>query len=98
MLVRVFPDIVFSPEVVTAPCGEKYVYPFRNILARFDSEMLPAELMKKIKTVEIAVGRAPRDKYLGRVIIDIDMIKYGEEVLRENDYAQKYVKELLERF
>jgi 2-amino-4-hydroxy-6-hydroxymethyldihydropteridine diphosphokinase len=98
MLTHLFPDAVFSPEVLTAPCGEKHVFPFRNILARLDSELTVNELIRKLKTVEMAVGRSPRDKYLGRVIIDIDLIKCNDEVLRENDYAQEYVQELLTQF
>jgi 2-amino-4-hydroxy-6-hydroxymethyldihydropteridine diphosphokinase len=98
MLAHTFPDIVFSQPVLTEPHDTRYVFPFRNILARFESELTPAELVPKIKMIETAVGRTPRDKYLGRVIIDIDLIKYGDEIIREADYEQEYVQQLLETF
>jgi 2-amino-4-hydroxy-6-hydroxymethyldihydropteridine diphosphokinase len=98
MLVRTFSDIVFSSPTLTEPSDEKYVFPFRNILARFDSELTPQEIKEKTKMIEVAVGRSPKDKYLGRVIIDIDVIKCGDEVLRPNDYNREYMQELLVTF
>ena len=98
MLARLFPDIIFSAEAMSPACGEKAILPFRNILAKFDSELTPTEIISKLKMTEVAVGRTPKDKYLKRVIIDIDLIVYGDEVLRPNDYEREYVQHLLETF
>ena len=98
MLLRTFPDIVFSTETMSPACGEKALLPFRNILAKFNSELALNEIIQKLKMIEIAVGRSPKDKYLKRVIMDIDLLVYGEEILRPSDFEREYVQHLLTDF
>jgi 7,8-dihydro-6-hydroxymethylpterin-pyrophosphokinase len=95
MLTRLFPDIVFSLPILTEPEEEKYSYLFRNVLAVVETELLPEEVIEKIKQTERAVGRTPKDKYLGKVVIDIDLIKYDNEILRPEDFQREYVQQLL---
>lgn len=95
MLSFLFPGIVFSEPILTEPEDDKYAYLFRNVLAKADTEMLPEEVIDKIKQTERAVGRTPRDKYLGRMIIDIDLIQYEDRILRPQDYERDYVQQLL---
>jgi len=95
MLTRLFPGIVFSQPILTEPDDEKYSFLFRNILAKVETELLPEEIIEKIKQTERAVGRSPKDKYLGKVIIDIDLVKYNDEILRPLDYQREYVQQLL---
>lgn len=98
MLTRLFPGIIFTPPILTEPDDEKYSFLFRNVLAKVDTELMPEEIIEKIKQTERAVGRSPRDKYLGKVIIDIDLIKYNDEILRPQDYQRDYVQQLLSAF
>lgn len=95
MLSFLFPGIVFSEPILTEPEDDKYAYLFRNVLAKADTEMSPEEIIDKIKQTERAVGRSPRDKYLGRMIIDIDLIQYDGRILRPQDYERDYVQQLL---
>lgn len=95
MLLFLFPDIVFSEPILTEPEDDKYAYLFRNVLAKANTEMSPEEVIDKIKQTERAVGRTPRDKYLGRMIIDIDLIQYDSRILRPQDYERDYVQQLL---
>lgn len=95
MLTFLFPGIVFSEPILTEPEDEKYSYLFRNVLAKADTKMTPEEIIDKIKQTERAVGRTPRDKYLGKMIIDIDLIQYEEKILRPQDYERDYVQQLL---
>lgn len=95
MLSFLFPGIVFSEPILTEPEDDKYAYLFRNVLAKADTEMSPEEIIDKIKQTERAVGRTPRDKYLGRMIIDIDLIQYEDRILRPQDYERDYVQQLL---
>ena len=95
MLTFVFPDIVFSEPILTEPEDDKYSFLFRNILATVNTRMRPEEVIDKIKQTERAVGRTPRDKYMGKVVIDIDLIKYGDNILRPIDYEREYVQRLL---
>jgi len=98
MLTRLFPGIVFSQPILTEPDDEKYSFLFRNVLAKVETELLPEEIIDKIKQTERAVGRSPKDKYLGKVIIDIDLVKYNDEILRPQDYQREYVQQLLSSF
>ena len=95
MLTFLFPDIIFSQPILSEPEDERYRYLFRNILGSFKTDMTVEEIIGKIKQTERAVGRAPKDKYLGKVIIDIDLLKYGEEILRPQDLEREYVQQLL---
>ncbi|MBK5194906.1 MAG: 2-amino-4-hydroxy-6-hydroxymethyldihydropteridine diphosphokinase [Proteiniphilum sp.] len=98
MLTRLFPGIIFSQPILTEPDDEKYSYLFRNVLAKVETVMVPEEIIDKIKQTERAVGRTPKDKYLGKVVIDIDLIKYNDEILRPLDYQREYVQQLLSSF
>jgi 2-amino-4-hydroxy-6-hydroxymethyldihydropteridine diphosphokinase len=95
MLTFLFPDIIFSEPILTEPEDDRYSYLFRNVLAVVDTDMRPEEVISKIKQTERAVGRTPRDKYVGKMVIDIDLIKYGDTILRPNDYEREYVQHLL---
>ncbi len=95
MLTHYFPDVVFTQSVITTGDNEKYLFPFRNALAVFNSELPPDEIIQKIKSIEFAMGRQPRDKEAGKIVIDIDLLQYGDEILRPDDYARAYVQALL---
>lgn len=95
MLSRLFPVITFTQPILTEPEEEKYSYLFRNILAKAETELTPEEVIDKIKQTERAVGRSPKDKYQGKVIIDIDLIQYNETILRPEDFERNYVQQLL---
>lgn len=95
MLTRLFPEIIFTQPILTEPDEEKYSFLFRNVLAKAETEMTPEEIIDKIKQTERAVGRSPKDKYLGKVIIDIDLLQYNNEILRPGDLERDYVQQLL---
>ncbi len=95
MLTFLFPDIIFSDPILSEPDDDRYAYLFRNILAVFDTDLPPEEIINKIKQTERAVGRTPRDKYVGKMVIDIDLVKYGDTILRPKDYEREYVQHLL---
>ncbi len=95
MLTRLFPDIVFSQPILTEPEDKKYSFLFRNVLAKAETDMSPGEVIDKIKQTERAVGRSPKDKYSGKVIIDIDLIQYNNNILRPDDFERNYVQQLL---
>lgn len=95
MLTRLFPGILFSQSVLSEPDDDRYTFLFRNVLAIAETDLLPEEVIEKIKQTERAVGRSPRDKYLGKVVIDIDLIRYNDEILRPADFQREYVQQLL---
>jgi len=97
MLTHYFPDVVFTQSIITTTTDEKQLFPFRNVLGVFYSDLPSSEIIQKLKTIEFAMGRQPRDKESGKVVIDIDLLQYGDEILRPEDYERAYVQELLTR-
>lgn len=95
MLAHYFPDVVFTEQLLSISSDEKYVFPFRNVLGVFNSEWKPEEITDKLKHIESVMGRKSRDKELGRVVIDLDLVQYGDEILRPEDYEREYVQSLL---
>lgn len=98
MLLYLFPNIVFSDPILSEPEDDNFKYLFRNILACCTTDMSLEQLVNKIKLTERAVGRTPKDKYQGKVIIDIDILMYGDEVLRPQDMEKEYMQQLLTIF
>ncbi len=90
-----FPDIVFTPAVASKPYGKKYKRPFLNVLAVFQSSPEPEKIIIALKEIEKRMGRLPADKEKGRIVIDIDLIKKDNTVLRPKDFEPSYVQELL---
>ena len=42
------------------------------------------------------MGRLPSHKKEGKVIIDIDLIKYDSDILKPDDFRRNYMQQLLE--
>ena len=98
MLAYLFPNIVFSDPILSEPEDDNFKYLFRNILACCTTDLNLEEVINKIKQTERAVGRTLKDKYQGKVIIDIDILKYDDEVIRPQDLEREHVQQLLAIF
>lgn len=98
MLIYLFPNIVFSEPILSEPEEDNLKYLFRNILACCTTNLTLDEVTNKIKQTERAVGRTSKDKYNGKVIIDIDILKFGDEIIRPQDFEKEYIQQLLAIF
>lgn len=98
MLLRTFEGIEFTSSIMSAPYDETHLFPFRNVLAAFETTLTKEEIIAKIKQIERAGGRTPYDKETGRINLDIDLLKYDDEILRPTDYERDYVQQLLREF
>lgn len=87
--------LTFTNCMESKPYGKQYKRPFLNILAWSSSELSKEEVVRVTKSIEVQMGRKPEDKALGRVVVDIDLIQYGNDVLKPTDFQRSYVKELL---
>lgn len=94
MLLFYFPDIAFSKSSITFSDTESK-FPFRNVLAIFTSELTIEEIIAKLKTIESAMGRTPKDKEVGRILIDLDLLGYDDTIVRPKDFEKEYVQNLL---
>ncbi|MBR5541878.1 MAG: 2-amino-4-hydroxy-6-hydroxymethyldihydropteridine diphosphokinase [Bacteroides sp.] len=92
-LLSLFPDIRFSPEMVTEAIGSGFLSPFHNQVAHFTT-LLNAESIRAIlKDIEQAQGRLPEDKANGIVKLDIDLLMYDDCVLKPKDMEREFVIE-----
>ena len=94
-LTSMFSSIYFSSTSVTKPYGEQYKNDFLNQLVLIYSDQNLSDIQRKIKQLEKEIGREDEDKTNGSVKIDIDIIKWNDQVLKEKDWQRNYVKDLL---
>lgn len=91
LLAATFPDITFAQAEETVPIGLRNPAMFINQVGRFCTSMTKEEVVKRLKTIEQEIGRRPEDKVLERVCIDIDLLTYGDRVLKPKDCKRDYV-------
>jgi 2-amino-4-hydroxy-6-hydroxymethyldihydropteridine diphosphokinase len=73
-----------SPVYETAPWGFEAEDDFLNMVVLAETNHSPAELLKKIVSIESMLGRdKSQDRYSSRVI-DIDILLYDDLVINEN--------------
>lgn len=91
-----FPSIQFTRVIKSKPYGEEiYKHSFLNMLAYFKTNISRNEIVMLLKTIEENMGRKPEHKLNGKVIIDIDLIKWNDEIVKSEDFKRSYVRELL---
>lgn len=83
MLTRLFPDIQWDEARWTEPVDFPNPALFLNQMASFFTNMTHKELLLCFKNIERECGRLPEDKAQGIVRIDIDLLTYGEERLKD---------------
>ena len=74
--------IAQSPLYETEPWGVKDQAPFVNSVIEVATGLSPLELLGLLKTIELEMGRKASPRWHER-LIDMDIIFYGDEVVRE---------------
>lgn len=95
-LLSYFPNIKFTNWIETQPFGIGFNTPFLNSLAYFETEKSKDEVQLQVKSIEKKMGRKPSHKTEGRIIIDIDLIKWDNEILKPDDFKRDYMQQLLQ--
>ncbi len=90
-----FQNVRFTSVVKSNPYGTQYNRPFLNTLAFFHTSLKQEELAFQLKNMEQKMGRKPEDKSNGKIIIDIDLIMWDNEIVKPEDFKRSYVRELL---
>lgn len=78
-----------SPIYATPDCHggpRKYL----NAVAIGYTQLSPGELNRLCKERELACGRDDAARKVGDVPVDIDLVVYGAEILREKDYGSEF--------
>lgn len=63
---------------------------YLNAVAEIATALTHPELNKLLKDYERQCGRTTQSKALGSIPIDIDIVMWNGEVLRQKDFAQYY--------
>ncbi len=86
-LKTVFSDITFTQPQWTEPVGvvsDKYL----NCLANFTTSLPLQQLVQQLKDIETAMGDTHENHKQGIVLIDLDVIKYGDKEVKKIAWLQ----------
>jgi 2-amino-4-hydroxy-6-hydroxymethyldihydropteridine diphosphokinase len=73
-----------SADYLTPPWGFKYQAPFINLCIAVETTLSPRDLLARVQTVELKLGRdRAHEKRWGPRTADIDIIAYGDILLDE---------------
>lgn len=81
---------------MTEPVGMKNNRMFCNAMAIGETALPYPALRCVLKNIEKALGRTVEQKRAGKVILDLDILLYGEERFKADDWHRDYNKTLLE--
>ena len=88
-----FPTIRFSEEMETEAIGSRFLSPFSNQVASFETTLSSEEVRAILKQIERDLGRFPEEISQGVITIDIDLLMYEDCVLKPTDLERDFVVE-----
>lgn len=87
LLLAVLPNIAFGEVLWTKPYATPLVphptTPYLNCMATADTTLTLSYLNGKFKQIEQSMGDCHENHTKGIVIIDIDLLKYGDTIIKE---------------
>lgn len=92
VLERLFPDVVFGEQIDTPAEGVVGQADYVNVAARFTTQLTAEQVVWRLKQIEKENGRRPEDKQSGRIPLDIDLLMYGDQILKPQDMEKDYVR------
>ena len=88
------PDTMFSEEVWTSPIGIESDL-FLNCLAFIRTSLKLEQLGMRLKQIERLCVNNKRARADNILKMDIDILKYANQILHESDWSRKYITELM---
>ena len=89
----IFPDIHFTRSLTSPACPGDGVY--SNMLAELKTELPEQDLVTRLKQLEQEMGDSAEQRKLGKVMMDLDILRYNNEKRHEDDWERHYIKKLL---
>ena len=65
---------------------------YLNAVVKVKSKKTYEEINEAVKQYEHVCGRTPMSKLQGSIPMDIDIVVWNDEVVRQNDFDQNYFK------
>ena len=94
-LTALFPDIIWGTTVETPAEGITFyscIPSYTNIAATFTTTLGPDEIKQQFRQIEDSCGRTPQSRKTGLVPLDIDLLIYGDAVLKPSDLRTAHVR------
>ncbi|WP_106830718.1 2-amino-4-hydroxy-6-hydroxymethyldihydropteridine diphosphokinase [Parabacteroides pacaensis] len=91
MLEDSFHSIRFSKPVYTKPHHCKNPELFLNQVGWLETDLSKEEVTSILKHIETLLGRTPQDKLKEQIPIDIDLIQWNKEIIKEQDISRDYI-------
>ena len=91
-----FSNIRFSDPIYTEPINIPNPTLFLNLVAILDSPLNDEKIKSILKRIEKEMGRNSSKNIKHQIIIDLDLIKWGDKILKEDDFSRKYIQEGIE--
>lgn len=90
-----FPDMQFTDVLTSAAYGMAIdAAPYANMMAEGTTELSYDSLVDRLKDIERKAGNTKTLRAAGVVMMDIDLLRYNEELCHEQDWQRPYVKTL----
>lgn len=96
MLRTFFSAIIFSRRLMTEPVGMKNNRMFCNAMAIGETALPYPALRNILKNIEKALGRTAEQKEEGIITIDLDILLFGNNKFKLDDWSRDFNKTLLE--
>lgn len=95
---NLLPDIIFTKTIKTDAIGSNTPLPFfYNCMAKATTHLSLTALQRQLKNIETAMGDSHESHRKGIIIIDIDLLAYGSQRLKTDDWQRPYIKKLSNR-
>ena len=91
VLTKTFPGITFS-KIIISPDDTNEGAPYSNCIARGNSDLSETELCYTLKAIERQLGRTDSKSVM---MMDIDLLQYGDTKYHHSDWERPYIKALL---
>ncbi|HNZ62148.1 MAG TPA: 2-amino-4-hydroxy-6-hydroxymethyldihydropteridine diphosphokinase [Paludibacteraceae bacterium] len=85
-----------SSRIESEAIGENYVTPFLNEAVKLYSDETSEETIAIFKQIEVELGRTPESKKKGIVPIDIDLIFWNDNLMRNDYHRFPFVKKCVD--
>ncbi|MEI6535370.1 MAG: 2-amino-4-hydroxy-6-hydroxymethyldihydropteridine diphosphokinase [Verrucomicrobiaceae bacterium] len=86
---------VYESEPVDCPDGSQN---FNNTVIEVEAEIEPLELLKKMRAIEVALGRSEKREHHAPRTVDLDMLYAGGVVMQRDELTLPHPRMTLRRF
>jgi len=86
----------YTEELWTEPFGKPHRPDmYINQLLYATTSLSVEDLLKRLKSIELQMGRTAEERGEGIVRIDLDLMKYDDDIYHPRDWERPYIQRLL---